>query len=230
MTSVAIDFFSFPKAKSGGQMYDTIAVCVDRHSGWIVAAPALSQGLTGEGVARLFFSHGWNVFDTPSLVHTDMDPRWLGSWWKTMCAMLGIRHAVAQPHHHRDNGRAERAGGQLRDMLRKLHTQHATYTWVEALPIALRHIHDQPGVSGYSPYEIVFGRQRSLANLPYTPPRERFDAHEFFKGQARIEREVAQYLNDEHSKRATKHATQHVSPPPLKIGQNVVHRRVTETH
>ena len=45
----------------------------------------------------------------------------------------------------------------------------------------LRKYHDMPRVSGLSPYEIVYGRQRPLAGLPYEVPRVCEDAVEFFK-------------------------------------------------
>ena len=38
-----------------------------------------------------------------------------------------------------------------------------------------------PGVSGLSPYEIVYGRRRPLAGLPNEVPRVCEDAVEFFK-------------------------------------------------
>ena len=45
--SVAIDLFKLPQIQYEGTHYDTISVCVDRHSGWIVAIPCLAKGLTG---------------------------------------------------------------------------------------------------------------------------------------------------------------------------------------
>jgi hypothetical protein len=48
MDSVAIDLFAMPEIKSEGKPYDTMAVCVDRESGWMVATPHLNKGLTAE--------------------------------------------------------------------------------------------------------------------------------------------------------------------------------------
>ena len=52
-------------------------------------------------------------------------------------------------------------------------------TWVELLPKAVRQIHDIPGESGMSPYEIVFGKQRHLAGIPYQPTLEAEGARHF---------------------------------------------------
>jgi hypothetical protein len=230
MASVSLDLFRLPECLHGKKRYDTLALCVDRHSGWIIAAPVCMKGLTAAKVARKFFARGWDLFAVPSMISSDKDSRWVGAWWTTMCAMLGIQHAVAQPYHHRANGRAERAGLQVFDILRKIRTQSTTFTWVEALPSVLRHIHDQPGVSGFSPYEILFGRQRSLAGLPYTPSRESVDALQFFSNQAAIDAYVSRELNESHKKRSDQVDSQRPSYPPLSVGQKVLYLRPRETH
>ena len=61
------------------------------------------------------------------------------------------------------------------EMLRKLNTDQKM-NWVEGLPRVLRIIHDTPGEAGLTPYEIVFGREIFLANVPYNPPRVFEDA------------------------------------------------------
>ena len=52
MVSVAIDLFKLPTVFSEGKKYDTLAVCVDRHSGWIVSVPCLNSGKTGAKLAK----------------------------------------------------------------------------------------------------------------------------------------------------------------------------------
>ena len=39
-------------------------------------------------------------------------------------------------------------------------------TWVEALPLVVDRLHDTPGESWLSPYEILFGSERPLAGVP----------------------------------------------------------------
>ena len=41
MSHVAIDLFKLPPVEFEGEKFDTLIVCVDRHSGWIVAVPTL---------------------------------------------------------------------------------------------------------------------------------------------------------------------------------------------
>ena len=107
-------------------------------------------------------------FGIPSVITSDQGPQFASAWWKTMCARLGIRMAYSQAHRPQANGRAERAGGQIISFLRKLHASEGI-NWVEALPRALRLHHDLVGEAGLSPYQILFGRERNLAGLPYKP-------------------------------------------------------------
>ena len=45
MVSVALDIFRLPFVLSRGKSFDSVSVCVDRHSGWIVAVPCLNKGV-----------------------------------------------------------------------------------------------------------------------------------------------------------------------------------------
>ena len=55
MSSVAVDLFSMPEVTYEQHKFDTIALCVDRLSGWITAVPCLNKGLTSEKVAKTMF-------------------------------------------------------------------------------------------------------------------------------------------------------------------------------
>lgn len=107
MSSVAIDLFRLPMVRWEGENFDTLAVCVDRHSGWIVAIPCLNKGLTGAKLAKAMIKNQWRPFGIPSKISSDQGSHFTGGWWRTMCATLGIRQAFSQAYHHRANGRAE---------------------------------------------------------------------------------------------------------------------------
>ncbi len=74
----------------------------------------------------------------------------MGQWYVTMCARLGIREFFSQAYNPKANGRAEKAGQQLIGRLQNLHAEE-DINLVEALPRALRHIHDRVGEGGLSP-------------------------------------------------------------------------------
>ena len=224
MSSVAIDLFHLPEVVWEGKPYDTIILCVDRHSGWVVAIPALNKGLTGAKVAKAMLNAQWNIFGVPSIVTSDQGSHFVSSWWQTLCAGLGIRQAQAQAYHHASNGRAEVAGQQLKEILRKIYIQEKI-SWVEALPRALVYLHDARGETGLSPYEIIFGRPRHIAGLPYDPPRECEDSQEFLERMKKIDTWVAQKLNEMHEKLAKRINKNRKDGDILQIGAKVWYRR-----
>ena len=107
MTSVSMDLFSPPITTWQGTQYDSLALCVDRHSGWIIAVPTQKLGLTAEKLGHLMIEHGWNIFGVPSIITNDQGPQYVGPWWQTICARLGVRNAYSQAHTPQSNGRAE---------------------------------------------------------------------------------------------------------------------------
>ena len=108
------------------------------------------------------------------------------------------------------------AGRVLQDVLRKILIDH-DINWVEALPRALRILHDTPNaINDLSLYEIVFGRQRALAGLPWSPIRECGEAHDFFDRMQEIDRVVAAALNDAHAREAASVNARRRSRPPMK--------------
>jgi hypothetical protein len=147
--------------------------------------------------------HQWRPFGIPSLITSDQGAHFANEWWKTMCAKLGIRQGFSQAYHHQANGRAEMAGQQIMEKLRKLQ-EGGKINWVEALPAVLDRIHDITGETGLSPYQILFGRDRPMAGIPYTPPKECESAQQFFSKMAHIDRAVAKLLNDIHERQLEK--------------------------
>ena len=120
MASVSLDVFSMPEVQWDHQTYDCILLCVDRLSGWVLAKPSTKLGLTAKKAAHLMMDGGWEAFGVPTTITSDMGAQFVGQWWKTMCARLGIRQAYSQAHRPQANGRAERAGQQLIELLKKI--------------------------------------------------------------------------------------------------------------
>ena len=141
-----------------------------------------------------------------------------------MCALLGVRHAVSQAYHHRANGRLEITGQQLFERLRRIQIQEKI-SWVEALPQVLDRIHDTPGEGGLSPYEILFGRPRPLAGIPYTPPEGCEDAKAFFARMKKVDWALARVLSEKHAKRREWTNRSRQEPPPLAIMDKVWYLR-----
>ena len=166
------------------------------------------------------------MFGVPSRVMSDRGPHFAAAWWQTLCACMGVRVAYGQAYHHQANGRAEVAGQQVIRCLRNLITdlEEEKVAWVELLPKVLRFIHDTPGESGLSPYEIVFERHRPLARLPYTPQRSAKNASEFIRETKERDEKVAAKLNAEHKARAEAINKKRLEPPSFRIGEQIWYR------
>ena len=169
-----------PSAEWLGQQFDCYLLCVDRLTGWMIARPTTKQGLSGEKAAHLLMDSSWGEVGLPSVVTCDQGTQFTSQWFVTMCLRLGVRMAFSQAHRSQANGRAEICGRILQLNLRKMHCDEGI-NWVEALPRALRIQHDVVGEFGVSPYELVFGRQRNLAGIPWHPVRECMETEEFLR-------------------------------------------------
>ena len=224
MTSVALDVFALPNAIWQGQAYDSLLVCVDRLTGWIIARPCQKAGLTAERAAHLIMDGGWETFGIPSIITSDQGAQFVGQWWKTMCARLGIRQAYSQAYRPQANGRAEVAGKSLIGILRKLNAEDQV-NWIEALPRVLRAYHDNPGESGHSPFQLMFGRDRNLAGAPYELVRECEDSKEFFLRMEELDRLASEALNAQHIAEARRVNAGRSMPPPYHPGDLVWYLR-----
>ena len=65
-------------------------------------------------------------------------------------------------------------------MLRKELASDKDVDWLEILFALLRRYHNTELYHGYSPNQLVFGRNKCWWNLPYDHPRECKDASAFF--------------------------------------------------
>ena len=131
MKSVAMDVFSMPEVHIGKETFDCVVLCVDRHSGYVVAVPARKKGLLAKEVAVMIIRHWLTVFDIPRTICSDQGPQFTGGWFKAMCSLMGIRHAKSVAYLSRSNGKAEVAGRQLFEKLRKIHITNPRRNWFE---------------------------------------------------------------------------------------------------
>jgi len=160
---------------------------VDRMSGWMVTIAAKRKGLRADWVAKEIFHKAWSLFGAPRILTSDQGRQFASAWFHSLCGCLGIRQAFAQAYHRQANGRAEAAGSELQRKLRYLREVCPELSWAEALPVAVNHIHDTPGESGLSPYEIVTGRQRLILGIKLPIQRECQDALDFFDHQQKVD-------------------------------------------
>ena len=118
MRSVAMDVFAMPEVTVEGETYDCVILAVDRHSGYMVAVPGKKSkkrdkkdkhgvGLQAKTVANAMIRPWLTIFDVRAVIGSDRGNQFVGTWFKTMCKHMGIRHARTVAYHSRSNGRAE---------------------------------------------------------------------------------------------------------------------------
>ena len=183
-----------PEEEFEGEVYDCFLLCVDRFTGWMIARPTRKAGLTGEKAAMLLWKDSWGEIGVPAVITTDQDPRFVSSFFSTMCALSGCRVVFSQAHRPQANGRAESAGKVIRDILRKLFLEEAR-NWVLLLPMAIRIRHDTVDPElGFSPYQLVFGRERPGFGLPWAVPHENLEVQDWLDQREREEQELGDKL------------------------------------
>jgi len=217
---IAIDVFYMAKVKSEGVLYDCLTLAVDVLSGYAMAFPMTLSGLTGAKVAKRMFTDWVKVFGIPSLMTTDNGPQFIGTWWKTICALFGVRRAYAHAYHHQGNGTAERAGKELKNWLSRVGAT-SSMNWVEALPYVQRLYHDTPGISGFSPHKLVFGRDRHMAGVPYAGGLGK-EAQEWFQEMEGREQEVREKTLVLRQKRVDRWNKRHREVPEFSPGKGRV--------
>ena len=75
-----MDVFSMPEVHIGKETFDCVVLCVDRHSGYVVAVPARKKGLPAKEVAVMMIRHWLTVFDIPRTICSDRGPQFTGGW------------------------------------------------------------------------------------------------------------------------------------------------------
>ena len=214
MRSVAMDVFAMPEVTVEGETYDCVILAVDRHSGYIVAVPGKKSkkkdekdkhgvGLQAKTVANAMIRHWLTIFDVRAVICSDRGSQFVGTWFKTMCKHMGIRHAKTVAYHSRSNGRAEVAGRQISEKFRQLHIDEPGPNWYNSLWRVLQAYHDLPGPTGLSPHRILFLRDRVSRTLPWmNPGKVARDANAMMAEADDTAAKVCKALQDEHDKRA----------------------------
>ena len=214
MRSVAMDVFAMPEVTVEGETYDCVILAVDRHSGYIVAVPGKKSkkkdkkdkhgvGLQAKTVANAMIRHWLTIFDVPAVICSDRGSQFVGTWFKTMCKHMGIRHAKTVAYHSRSNGGAEVAGRQMFEKFRQLHIDEPVRNWYNSLWRVLQAYHDLPGPTGLSPHRILFLRDRVSRTLPWlNHGKVARDANAMMAEADDTAAKVCEALQDEHDKRA----------------------------
>ena len=87
------------------------------------------MGLQAKTVANAMIRHWLTICDVPAVICSDRGSQFVGTWFRTMCKHMGIRHAKTVAYHSRSNGRAGVAGRQMFERFRQLHIDEPGWNW-----------------------------------------------------------------------------------------------------
>lgn len=101
--------------------------------------------------------------------------------FKTLCEDYGIEHRLTSPYNPSANGDCERFNGTLQSTMRKYINSEGgnIHRWNEELSrsvYAIRH-RKSDALSGYTPYELLFGEDRDEARTELVERRSRKESH-----------------------------------------------------
>ena len=104
------------------------------------------------------------TFGAPKHILTDRGTEFVNQIIKGFNKSIGVEHSLTAAYNPRTNGKTERAGQSLMNSLRK-HCESNQSTWDQWLPyIEFSYNTRVHSTTGFSPYELVFGKKPNLFN------------------------------------------------------------------
>ena len=81
----------------------------------------------------MMICHWLTVSSAPHSISSNRGLLFTGGWFNPMCSLMGRPLAMSVTYHSRSNGRAEVAGRQLSEKLRKIHLTNKRRNWFEEM-------------------------------------------------------------------------------------------------
>lgn len=153
---VCMDFLSIEPDRSNTK---DVLVITDHFTKYAVAVPTPNQ--KAKTVAKALWDNYLVHYGIPERLHSDQGPDFESHTIKELCQMAGIHKIRTTPYHPRGNP-VERFNRTLLNMLGTLQEQDKTHWKDFVKPMVHAYNCTRNDVTGYSPYELMFGRQPRL--------------------------------------------------------------------
>ena len=108
---------------------DTILVVCDRLSK-MTHFVATTEGISAEGLVRLFRDNVWKLYGLPKSVVSDRGPQFATKLTKELNKMLGIQTKLSMTFHPQTDGQTEQMNQELEQYLR-FFVDHRQKDWLE---------------------------------------------------------------------------------------------------
>jgi len=95
----------------------------------------LHENATAKDVADTFLREVWKLPGLPSEIISDMDAKFSGEFWESLCKMLGVKRRMSTAYHPQTDGQTERTNQVLEGYLRTF-VNYDQNDWYQLLPLA----------------------------------------------------------------------------------------------
>ncbi|XP_057179298.1 uncharacterized protein LOC130547386 [Triplophysa rosa] len=153
---LCMDFLSLEPDKSGTK---DILVITDHFTKFAVAIPTPNQ--KARTVAKCLWENFMVHYGIPEKLHSDQGPDFESRTIKELCQVAGIHKVRTTPYHPRGNP-VERFNRTLLDMLGTLEDSDKVRWRDHVRPLVHAYNCTRSEVTGFTPYQLMFGRQPRL--------------------------------------------------------------------
>ena len=146
-------------------------------SKYVVAVPTERQD--ADTVARAFVERIVLVYGTPQVVQTDQGSNFMSEVFRNTCSLLKFRKIQSTAFHTESQGSIERSHRVLAEYLRHYVSGDQT-NWDAWVPFAT-YVYNttQHSATGYTPFELMFGRPSTLPSAVKGPPEPRYNYDDY---------------------------------------------------
>lgn len=168
---VCMDFLSIEPDRTNTR---DVLVITDHFTKYAVAVPTPNQ--KAQTVAKCLWDNFLVHYGFPERLHSDQGPDFESHTIKELCRIAGIQKTRTTPYHPRGNP-VERFNRTLLQMLGTLENKNKTHWKDFVKPLVHAYNCTRNDVTGFSPYELMFGRQPRLPidlafGLPVNKPQK----------------------------------------------------------